>query len=96
MEKFLQIGILFVVLQAREVDELRTLTKADLLAFFESAIHGKKSRRKFVVHVIGAAEQKGTAICDAHDPEPVNIVDDIWSFKRSQELYPCANAAFVS
>ena len=76
--------------QALEVEELRGLKKEDFMEFFQLAIRGKQTRRKLSVHVIGAAEQKGSTICDGSITEPANTIEDIWVFKQSQELYPCA------
>ena len=83
------------MLQAREVAELRTLKKEELVKFYGSVVHGKQTRRKLSVHVIGAAERQGATVCEGGDLEPSTIVDDIWSFKRSQELYPCANGTSI-
>jgi len=95
--------------EEEEVAELKMLSPADLLLFFNEVLGSPASRRKFAVHVqsgsccgqVQAAKNgvDGTAsivtgtggAVDDSGPLwmlPVDDIDDVFSWKRRQELYP--------
>lgn len=85
-----------------EVDELKTITKQDLLDFFHTHVfHHAPLRRKMAVHIVAAnvAQEKAeplqngvvnlTPAPECKEPYPV---EDIAIFKRSLPLFPLVNS----
>lgn len=78
----------------REAEVLRSLTKAELVAFFrERVAAGGAGRRRLAVRVRSAAH---AAAAEAAGGEPAaggpgtEVVGDIWAVKRTLELYAAA------
>nr|GLL36596.1 insulin-degrading enzyme-like 1, peroxisomal [Ipomoea trifida] len=72
-----------------EVEALKKLTKKDLIEFFDEHIKaGAPLKKSLSVQVYGSSH---SAECKAHQNEPVEQhvvrVEDIFSFRRSHELY---------
>lgn len=77
-----------------EVAYLRTITKEQILKFFEDVIHtNSQFRQKLSVHVISTAEggsgliEETGATKKSEEEQPIRIKDVI-AFKASQSLYP--------
>ncbi|BDA50691.1 Insulin-degrading enzyme [Coccomyxa sp. Obi] len=131
---------------AAEVAALRTLTKSDVLQFFQDVLLDVKSRRKLAVHIVASSKAAAPAVAadgcansaadsstngaspgqeagsegvvangsapgatEETDKEPnlggqdvnsqggastaegsvaVHVIEDVWAFKRAQEVYP--------
>ena len=74
-----------------KVECLRSLTKAEVLSFYEEyLVQGSTGRRKLACHVVSALE--GGPGGDQQEQEPdqdtVQLVEDITSFKCSLPLFP--------
>jgi secreted Zn-dependent insulinase-like peptidase len=85
--------------QQTEVAELRKLTHRDLMEFFDKNILDESSRRKLTVHVQAASnggggeenqekEKEISAVSNKEDKVEVVSADEVYKWKRSQELYP--------
>ncbi|XP_065350636.1 insulin-degrading enzyme-like [Cloeon dipterum] len=79
-----------------EVDFLKSITKDDVIKFYNDHIHAEGAkRRKLAVHVLSTAEGgAGSAGADVDEFEPLSIVskptriDDICSFKSGLSTFP--------
>ncbi|XP_033214183.1 insulin-degrading enzyme isoform X2 [Belonocnema kinseyi] len=77
-----------------EVAYLRTITKEQILKFFENVIHANSQfRQKLSVHVVSTAEggcglTEETGATKKSETEEPTRISDVVSFKSSQSLYP--------
>ncbi|XP_066145097.1 insulin-degrading enzyme isoform X3 [Euwallacea fornicatus] len=77
-----------------EVAFLRTLSKSDVIEFYNELLkNDAKQRKKLSVHVISSAEggvglEKETDESDKDSTGLPNVLSDITAFKSSHEMYP--------
>ncbi|KAL1510015.1 hypothetical protein ABEB36_004673 [Hypothenemus hampei] len=80
-----------------EVAQLRTLTKSDVIDFYNDLLgNDAKKRKKLSVHIVSTADGGAGGITEAGKEESENkpditnadIISDITTFKSSHELYP--------
>ncbi|XP_018377581.1 PREDICTED: insulin-degrading enzyme-like [Trachymyrmex cornetzi] len=76
-----------------EVAYLKTISRQQLLKFFKENVHSK-DRRKLSIHLISTVSSEKSSpdtiekTADLSTNEKVKKINDIWSFKNSQSLYP--------
>lgn len=89
-----------------EVDELKTITKEDLIDFLHTYVfHHAPQRRKMAVHVVAAnvSQEKaeplqngGVSLTPAPECKDPHLVEDIAIFKRSLPLFPLVNSPIIT
>lgn len=70
----------------KQVAELKQLTKAELIQFFDEHIKAGAPQKKALSVQVYATTHSTENISDEDDCNVVNI-DDVFSFKRSRPLY---------
>ena len=75
-----------------KVECLRSLTKAEVISFYEEyLVQGSTGRRKLACHVISALEggpDGDQQLNQQQDQDTVQLVEDITTFKCSLPLFP--------
>lgn len=79
--------------EEEEVAALRRLSQAQLVDFFDHYVMNKNSRRMICAWVLGHKSDEENGLnggSDTYLPDHVDLVDDIFDWKRTQDLYKSA------
>lgn len=80
---------LIYFLAEEEAEELKKVTKKDLISFFETYIkEGGPKRKRLIIQMFSKPYHKDMKSKDSTSSKDTTYVHDVVSFKNSRELYP--------